>query len=100
MRQGAPVVAADRTSLPEVVGHAGMLADPEDVGEFAEAIAAVLDQPGRARELRAEGLRRARGFTWEETARRTLEAYRRFARPPPSSPLKKSGPSQGGERRA
>ena len=79
MACGTPVVVADRTSLPEVVGHAGVLADPEDPGEFVEAVASVLDHPERARELREEGLRRARGFTWEETARRTLEAYRRFA---------------------
>jgi glycosyltransferase involved in cell wall biosynthesis len=79
MACGTPVVAADRTALPEVLGHAAVLADPEDVAEFAEAVLSVLDHPERARELRGEGLRHARGFTWEETARRTLEAYRRFA---------------------
>ena len=38
MACGTPVVAADRTALPEVLGHAAVLADPEDVAEFAEAV--------------------------------------------------------------
>lgn len=79
MACGAPVVAADRTALPEVLGHAAVLADPQDVGEFSEAIHVLLDHPERRRELREEGLRHARGFTWQETARRTLDAYRQFA---------------------
>jgi glycosyltransferase involved in cell wall biosynthesis len=79
MACGTPVVAADRTALPEVLGHAAVLADPEDVGEFSEALLALLDHPERRRELREEGIRRAERFTWEATARATLEAYKRFA---------------------
>ncbi|MGH7858179.1 MAG: glycosyltransferase family 4 protein, partial [Candidatus Binatia bacterium] len=78
MACGTPVVAADRTSLPEVLGHAAILADAEDPGEFLEAIQSLLDHPERARELREEGRRHAARFTWEETARRTLDAYRQF----------------------
>ena len=76
---GAPVVAADRTALPEVLGHAALLADPEEIGEFAEAILSLLDHPERRLECSAAGQRHARKFTWETTARATLEAYRRFA---------------------
>jgi glycosyltransferase involved in cell wall biosynthesis len=65
--------------LPEVLGHAAVLADPEDVGEFVEAILSLLDHPERARELRDEGRRHAGTFTWEETARRTLDGYRQFS---------------------
>ncbi len=79
MACGTPVVAADRTALPEVLGHAAVLADPEDLSEFTEAVLALLDHPERRRELRAEGIRHASRFTWEATARATLEAYRRFA---------------------
>jgi glycosyltransferase involved in cell wall biosynthesis len=79
MACGAPVVAADRTSLPEVLGNAAVLADPEDAGEFVEAILALLDQPARRGELRDAGLVRAARFTWEATARATLDAYREFA---------------------
>jgi glycosyltransferase involved in cell wall biosynthesis len=95
MACGTPVVAADRTALPEVLGHAAVLADPEDVAEFAEALLAVLDRPDRARELAAEGRRWAARFTWEETARRTLEAYRRFA-PPLDPTAGVRGDSAGG----
>ncbi|MGH7899751.1 MAG: glycosyltransferase family 4 protein [Candidatus Binatia bacterium] len=79
MACGAPVVAADRTALPEVLGHAALFADPEDVAEFAEAILSLLDHRERRAELGAAGLRQARRFTWEATARATLDAYRRFA---------------------
>lgn len=79
MTCGAPVVAADRTALPEVLGHAALLVDPQDVGEFAEAILSLLDHPERRRELSEAGQRHARRFTWAETARATLDAYRQFA---------------------
>lgn len=79
MACGTPVVAADRTALPEVLAPAAVLADPEDVGEFTEAVLALLDHPERRRELRIEGLRHAQRFTWEATARATLDAYRQFA---------------------
>jgi glycosyltransferase involved in cell wall biosynthesis len=88
---GAPVVAADRTALPEVLGHAALLADPEEVGEFAEAILSLLDHPQRRLELSAAGQRHARQFSWEATARATLEAYRQFAELP--------APRTGGEAR-
>src|SRR5262249_13712666 len=79
MTCGAPVVAADCTSLPEILGHAALLVDPRDVGEFAEAILALVKHPERRRELSQAGRRHAQRFTWEATARATLEAYRRFA---------------------
>jgi len=84
MTCGAPVVAADCTSLPEILGHAALLVDPRDVGEFVEAIVALLDHPERRRELSESGRRHAQRFTWEATARATLEAYRRFAGEPPN----------------
>jgi glycosyltransferase involved in cell wall biosynthesis len=59
------VVAADTTALPDTAGGAARLAPPE--GEaFAHALGAVLSDPG---ELRAAGLARAAGFTWDRTAR-------------------------------
>ena len=77
MRCGTPVVVADRTSLPEVVGDAGLAFDPFDTGALAHALARlVADGPLRAR-LRERGLARAASFSWRETARRTLEVYQR-----------------------
>ena len=68
MACGAPFVGSNATSIPEVVGEAGLLADPRDVDALAEALVGVLEQPGVAEELRRRGLERAREFTWERTA--------------------------------
>jgi glycosyltransferase involved in cell wall biosynthesis len=69
MACGAPVVASSATSIPEVVGDAGLLADPRSPGALADALVEVLEEPGLADELRRRGLERAAAFTWERTAR-------------------------------
>ena len=68
MACGAPVVASDRTSMPEVVGEAGLLCDPESPAELAAAVRRVLDEPPLAAELRERGRLRAAAFSWGETA--------------------------------
>jgi alpha-1,3-rhamnosyl/mannosyltransferase len=73
---GAPVVASDRASLPEVVGEAGLLVEPEPEA-LAWAIRRVLEEEELAARLRAAGPQRARRFSWERTARITLATYRR-----------------------
>ena len=76
MACGTPVITSNTSSLPEVVGGAGILIDPHDVGGLVEAMGRVLtDEPLRA-EMRVKGMERARGFTWEKTARETLGVYR------------------------
>jgi glycosyltransferase involved in cell wall biosynthesis len=80
MACGAPVVAGNRTSLPEVVADAGLLVDPFDKSELARAIGRIIDDASLRRKLRARGLERAREFSWRETARLTLEVYERAAR--------------------
>jgi glycosyltransferase involved in cell wall biosynthesis len=65
---GAPYVGSNATSLPEVVGDAGLLVDPTDVDALAAALSRVLAEPGLADELRRRGFERARTFTWERTA--------------------------------
>ncbi|MFL6230420.1 MAG: glycosyltransferase family 4 protein [Pyrinomonadaceae bacterium] len=77
MRCGTPVVAGDRTSLPEVVGDAGLLVNPFDVEEIAAALARLIDDQQLRATLSARGLARAQQFDWRETARLTLEVYRR-----------------------
>ncbi len=77
MSCGAAVVAGDRTSLPEVVGDAGLLVDPFDTEAIAGAIARLIDDEDLRALLSARGLARARRFDWRETARLTLEVYRR-----------------------
>lgn len=67
MACGAPVVASDTTSIPEVVGDAGLLCDPRSPDALAAALRRVLDEPRFRSELRERGLERAREFTWERT---------------------------------
>jgi glycosyltransferase involved in cell wall biosynthesis len=67
MASGTPVVASRVTSVPEVVGEAGILCDPRAPAEFAEALRRVLDEPGLAAKMREAGLARAARFTWSET---------------------------------
>jgi glycosyltransferase involved in cell wall biosynthesis len=74
MVRGVPVVASNRSSLPEVAGDAALLVDPEDRGALRGAIERAL-QDGVT--LGAAGRERARQFSWERTAQLTVETYRR-----------------------
>jgi glycosyltransferase involved in cell wall biosynthesis len=75
MTVGVPVVASNRGALPEVVGDAGVLIDPDDPEGLAAAIERVIDDPGFAAAASARGIARARQFSWAGTARRVYEAY-------------------------
>ena len=73
---GTPAAVAAATSLPEVAGPGALLAGPDDVAGWAEAIACLAaDEALRAR-LRALGLEHAARFSWRRTAQETLAAYR------------------------
>jgi glycosyltransferase involved in cell wall biosynthesis len=72
---GVPVVAANTSSLPEVVGDAGLLADPGDAGALAERIRFLLANRGKAAELAARGLERAARFRWDRAAREVEEVF-------------------------
>jgi len=76
MACGAPVVAADAGSAPEVTGGAAVLVDPLDPDAIA---AGLLEAVERSGELRALGLERARSFDWDTVARATLDVYREAA---------------------
>lgn len=82
MTCGAPVIASDRGAIPEVVGHAGLLADAEDAAAFARHLARVLGEPTVAETLRARAYARVKAFSWSATARRTLQAYEDAASAP------------------
>jgi glycosyltransferase involved in cell wall biosynthesis len=75
MACGTPVVASNRTSIPEVAGDAAVLVNPDDWEGMAEAMWSVLSDDEKRDSLIAKGLARAREFTWERTARETLQAY-------------------------
>jgi glycosyltransferase involved in cell wall biosynthesis len=75
MASGVPVITSKLSSLPEVAGKAGLLVNPHDPTELAEAMAQVLSNSQLRQRMRVEGLEQARRFTWEKTARHTLQAY-------------------------
>ena len=68
MAVGVPVVATAAGAVPEVCADAAVLVAVGDEAALAEAVAALLDDPGRAEALGAAGRRRAAGFTWERCA--------------------------------
>ena len=76
MTCGTPVACSNTSSLPEVVGDAGLLFDPLDVGAMADTLRRALNDDELCADLRQRGLQRAAQFTWERTAERTLGVYR------------------------
>jgi glycosyltransferase involved in cell wall biosynthesis len=79
MACGTPVVAANVSSLPEVVGDAALLVDPQNDEEITVALWRILTDAALRAQLRAKGLQRADGFSWERAARQTMEVYCRAA---------------------
>jgi glycosyltransferase involved in cell wall biosynthesis len=75
MHSGCPVVASNRASLPEVVGDAGILLDPDDVDEWFEALAQVVGDRDRRQSLIQAGYGQAARFSWANTAQMTLDLY-------------------------
>jgi glycosyltransferase involved in cell wall biosynthesis len=76
MTFGVPVVASGRGSLPEVLGDAGPLVNPDEPDEIAGAMARVLDDDAFASACVAKGVLRARQFNWNRTARLVYDVYR------------------------
>ncbi len=75
MACGCPVIAADNSSIPEVMGDAGLMIDSRDDTLWKEAILLVLSDQGLSQKMTAEGLKQARLFTWQKTAEETLKVY-------------------------
>ncbi|MBA3298041.1 MAG: glycosyltransferase family 4 protein [Acidobacteria bacterium] len=75
MTLGVPVVASSRGSLPEVIGDAGLLADPDDRRAFAAAMRRLLEDPVLRRDLAHRGIDRSRRFDWNASAARAREAF-------------------------
>ncbi|MFQ5885702.1 MAG: glycosyltransferase family 4 protein [Anaerolineae bacterium] len=76
---GTPVIASNAASLPEVVGDGGVLVDPRDPAAWAEAMVALLTSPQKRDELSAKAVEQAQKFSWQRTARETLEVYQQVA---------------------
>ncbi|MBM3335472.1 glycosyltransferase family 4 protein, partial [Candidatus Sumerlaeota bacterium] len=75
MASGVAVIASGRSSMPEVVGEAGVLVDPGDVRAVAEAMADLLSDEDKRSGFAAKARERARTFSWQLTAQRTLAIY-------------------------
>jgi glycosyltransferase involved in cell wall biosynthesis len=75
MQCGSPVIAGDRTSLPEVVGDAGMLVDPFDVASIVDALERLISDAQLREELRIKGFERAKLFSWKRSANETLGIF-------------------------
>ncbi|MEW6554111.1 MAG: glycosyltransferase family 1 protein [Actinomycetota bacterium] len=75
MACGTPVLASGVSSIPEVVGDAGLLVDPLEPAEIAAGLERLAGDEGLAAELSARGRERAAAFTWERAAGRILELY-------------------------
>jgi len=79
MRFGVPVVAANTSSLPEIVGDAGVLVDPYDVEAIADGIRRILNDRPLAKALGCRGQERMQSWTWERAAREHCAVYRQIA---------------------
>jgi len=79
MACGCPVVTSNTSSLPEVVGKAGIMVDPYDTDGLAQAMRQVLTDDKLRDDMVGRGLEQAKRFSWEETAEQTLEVYNKVA---------------------
>lgn len=72
---GTPVVASNRTSIPEIVGATGILVDPDDIAGLAREISRVLKDKSLSDDLSKRGLEKASRFSWDKTAGATRVIY-------------------------
>ena len=75
MMCGTPVITSNRSSLPEVVGDAALLVDPDDREQLTDAMARVTGEEALREDLRERGLKHAQRYSWDETARLTVGVY-------------------------
>lgn len=81
MASGVPVITANVTALPEVVGDAGIMLDPDDVDGLTERLRQLLEDRVYAQALGHLGLLRSRMFSWDRCARETFAVYEKLVRP-------------------
>jgi glycosyltransferase involved in cell wall biosynthesis len=75
MACGCPVITSNTSSLPEIVGEAGIMVEPHDAEGLANAVGEVFTNPDLKQELKKRGLERASNFSWEKTAEETMKVY-------------------------
>ncbi len=77
LSSGCSVIASDRSSIPEIVGDAGILVRPDDINGLSGHLSNFDKSDHLAEDLSCKALERAKMFSWEKTAEETLEVYRR-----------------------
>ena len=75
MACGTPVITGDCSSMPEVVGEAGLMVDPYDPNAFAEAMARILASESLRAEMSRRGIAQSKKFSWDKMAQETMEVY-------------------------
>lgn len=80
MASGTPVICSNATSLPEVVGDAALMHDPQDIDTLTLALKRMIDDAEKKRLMVESGLNRARLFSWSNCAEKTIEAYEQVAK--------------------
>jgi len=78
MACGVPVISSNKSSIPEVIGNAGILINPDNVYELSNAIFQVLSNESLKSQLSEKSVIQAKKFSWEITARKTLEIYNKI----------------------
>ncbi len=78
MASGTPVITSNVSSMPEVAGDAAFLVNPLKQNELVEAMHALVENQDLRNQLREKGLKRAAEFSWENTAKQSLEIYKRI----------------------
>jgi glycosyltransferase involved in cell wall biosynthesis len=79
MANGVPVVSSNAAALPEIVGDSGILVDPTNPSEISQGIRCALIDEDCRRDMVKKGYRRVEHFSWQETARTTLQVYKKAA---------------------
>jgi glycosyltransferase involved in cell wall biosynthesis len=77
---GCPAIVSNRSSLPEVGGDAAQYFDPENLASLVTALSEVLNNNNAADRMREKGLERVKLFSWNDTAHKTLETYKKVIR--------------------
>lgn len=81
LKSGCPLIASNATSLPEITEEAALLHHPLNVDAFVASIEKILSNKSIRDEYRSKGIERAKHFSWENSARKTLEIYKKILEP-------------------
>lgn len=77
MKFGIPVITSNKSSLPEVAGKAGVICDPDNVDNITNAIKNLIENNNKREECIKKGYKNIKRFSWEETAKKTLEILKK-----------------------